>query len=219
MFNSFWKWCCVYLRCRLLEAMRDSRSSWWSDLASHIKAEFAISRNFLCRFFPSSAGRRAVTQVAEVTTVFGILSRPPQPVWRGQWLRSHRFENRRGLSQRWKTDRGGEDEGRRRLAAGTGSVLVWRKSRHELHLWAVIERVSRVWFGDVRKWTELPQLTGSWYISQVTVGMGLCNTLGMVAVSIKYTDEVNPGKSHYLLWSSLIKYQSQSYTEHTKTGW
>lgn len=43
-----------------------------------------------------------------------------------------------------KTDRGGEDEGEKHLAAGAVSVLVWRKSRHELHLSVVIERISRV---------------------------------------------------------------------------
>lgn len=96
MANSFWKWVCVYLGCRLVGAMHDSTSMAWRDSASHIKAEFSISLQFLL----SSAGRKATTQAVEVTTVLGIPSRPLQPVWRGQWLRSHRFENRRGLSQR-----------------------------------------------------------------------------------------------------------------------
>lgn len=54
------------------------------------------------------------------------------------------------------------------LAAGPVSVLLCRKSWHKLHLSAVMEKISRLWFSDVQKWTELPQLTGSWSISQDT---------------------------------------------------
>lgn len=43
-----------------------------------------------------------------------------------------------------KADRGGEDEGEKCLAVVTVSVLVWRKSRRELHLSAITERISRV---------------------------------------------------------------------------
>ncbi len=208
MFNSFWKWVCVYLGCRLVGAMRDSKSMGWRD--GHIKAEFSISSQFLL----SSAGRNATTQVVEVTTVFGhpLTSTATSLAWSVAEI-SQIWEQERFVTE-VKADRGGEDEGEKCLAAGAASVLVWRKSWHELHLSVVIERISRVWFGDVRKWTELPQLTGilvhfSSHSGCVAVHW-MCNTLGMVAVFIYNIDEVNPGKSHYLLWSSLIKYQSQS---------
>lgn len=67
-----------------------------------------------------------------------------------------------------ESDRGGEDEGQKRTAAGAVSVWVWEKSWHELHLSVVIEKISTAWFSDVQKWTELPQLTEFWYISQVS---------------------------------------------------
>lgn len=113
--NSSRKWVCVYLGCRLPEAIRDSKSLGWGTWSL---------QGWIFNFKGEGLWLRQV----EVTTLLGILSRSLQPVWHGQWLKSHRFKNRRGLSQRWKTDRSGEDEGEKRLAPETLSVLVWKKS-------------------------------------------------------------------------------------------
>lgn len=108
-----------------------------------------------------------------------------------------------------KTDRGGEDEGEKHLAAGTVSVLVWRKSWHKLHLSVVIGED----FQSVIQWctkmgraatTDRILVYFSSHSGYVAVHW-MRNTLGMVAVFIKYTDEVNPGKSHYHWLSSLIQ--------------
>lgn len=172
-------------------------------------------QGWICNFFAASfcwEKERAVTQVVEVTTVLGIFSRSLQPVCRGQWLGSHRFENRRGLSQRWNL---------------TGVSKIKEKSvwLQELCLfccggiltWVTFVSSNREDFQSVILWcmkvdraatAEEILVYFSSHSGYVAV-QWMCNTLRMVAVFIKYTDGVNPGKRHYLLWSSLIKYQSQ----------
>lgn len=173
MFSSSWKWICVYAECRLLEAMRDSQSLGCRNLASHMKAEFPISLQFFTE--KSRLKKRLRLRWVRSRLYWASSHVHCKPVWRGQWLRSHRFENRRGLSRRWKLT--GVEKMRvkkNRWAAGSVCAWVWRKSWHELHLSVVIKRISRVWFCDVRKWTELPQQTGPWCVSQVTAGVQPC---------------------------------------------
>lgn len=92
------------------------------------------------------------------------------------------------------------------------SVLVWRKSRHELHLSAVVDRISRAGVGDVWKWTELPH---SWRDPGIFLeSQGPRSCALEVQHFIKWTDEQNPGTIHYLLWSSLLNINHKVETEH-----
>lgn len=167
MFNNFWKWVCL-LWMQIARGYA-CQKKFGMDLVSPITAEFAVSLPLPLKgagWSGCDSGGWGLDCIRSLLTS-AVTTLP--------WSAAE-------ISQIWeqepvvtevKSDRGGKDEGKEKscLAAGTVSVLVWRKSWQELHLSEVIERISRVWFCDVQKWTEPPQLTGLWYISLVTAGM------------------------------------------------
>lgn len=80
---------------------------------------------FHCCFLWRVLGEVVSTQVAEVSTVLRIFSRPLWPLCHGQRPRTHRFENRSQLSQRWNLTGVEKMKGRRKAVWLQEVCLFW----------------------------------------------------------------------------------------------